>query len=532
MSSWCRSLVFPLGFFLSAALWYQFVRLPFYATRFAWLDDGEVLYHTLLLIKGGIPYRDDVTHHFVGFTLPLVGAAQLFGFSIDLLRQWSAVQQPLMATGVFLIARLFLSTPFSWLAGLLAVSAREPYILGYFPQQTMNLLVVFVLLAALQECREGATREFLTVALGTGLLLLIDQRDFCYVMLPTALGVRRWRLGRISMWLALSAAALYLLPLLLFVLWLASHGALQAAIDQTILFPLNYRATSLPLFEHLAVAARAHRYLITLSPLLFIASLFGYVALARGQIPVLNRDQRSLLLLFPALPLLVTTLGGRDFDYYSLVWNPYLALLAPCAVFFAAQFRWPPRVGVAMLLLGALATPPSTVLSEVLSPTYKVRFEDGSENLIRFLSATLARDDTLFVWGYRLDIYVRAGRLSAFPFANLLALHPDQQVEDAAARESHVDPRMVKRFLQLWSSAPPSVVVLVVSDEFQGLSSDAEKFVLAELQDSYHLTSEFPGRTYLGKVMNYRVYRRNTLTNATAVAEEAPNTLPRGSLAR
>ena len=50
--------------------------LPYTKTNYLIMDPAEAVYQTKALAVGQVPYRDIVTHHFLGYLLPLLVVEQ------------------------------------------------------------------------------------------------------------------------------------------------------------------------------------------------------------------------------------------------------------------------------------------------------------------------------------------------------------------------------------------------------------------------------------------------------------------------
>ncbi len=423
-------------------------------------DEGETLYRTMLILRGGVPYRDDLTHHFAGYVLPYLLAAPFLGITDALPHQLGTINQVLVGLGVFLSLRML--TGFSWslVAALLAACAREPWVESFYVQHELNLLQVFIWYGSIRYIVYGSRGAFSIAAFIAGLAFLFDQRALAFVAyLPIALFLRqrvqRESWGEAACW---GGFAVLLAPLCA-VVYLLANGALSEFVQQTIVFPTLYRRGSQSLATSLWLGIWLHRYLFTLSPLLAVGAAFGLFGVYRmwHDQPTPWRAAVQFLLL-TALPLIpMQMLGGRDFNYYSITTLPLMAALAAFGYGIFLRHRAFQAIYLIFLVL-------PTVLGIVEAgaarkdPMVRDYRGDGLNETVEFLQKVLLPTDTVYVWNYRLHIYSRLGRLAPVRASNEIMIHPDSLVL-GPERAAHVFPRYETEFLNWISRTPPTYIV-------------------------------------------------------------------------
>jgi hypothetical protein len=464
----------------------------------AFYDDAENLYHAFALARGQIPYLDDFNHHFEGFVAEYLIGGLLLGFSPMLIRACALFNQTAMAYGVFLCAAEILPRRFAVLAAVFAISAREPWVLGFYPQYQINLVLVYVVWSALRALRGNETCWICFSSFLCGILLTFDQRTALAPIIPAAAmfltrqggSPRRWT-ASLAACLAAPAAAL---------VWLYFHGALGGFIEQTVIFPLRFRsAGNAGIF---AKAIELHRYLPELTPHLVAGGLIGVAALARK----FSASGAVKLFFASAVPIAVMPLvGGRDFDYYTLPWIPWLAIAAAASPeFFKGEFV---RRAWLVLLWSAPVISLLAAAHFLATPDAGPRNEgDGTREVEAFLRGDLASSDSLFIWGYRLEPYIALQRTSAYPFANTILIHPDSSIKDPAKRALHVYPKYEALFERLLTERPPQVVVTFTREGSED-DSPAQRVLYKTLAQRYRREFSVEKRDFKGALCTYVVYR-------------------------
>lgn len=488
---------------------YYLLRLPNRYLPLAYYDDGETLYHTLSILLGRVPYRDDWNHHFAGYLLPFVLAGRLLGFSAGLMHVVPFIAHVLTAIGVFLCLRFFTPLWLAFFGAVLALSARQPWVLGFYPQYEINPLWVFSLFLSL--CYLDRRKEaFLQGAfLLIGLAFTFDQRAIFLALIPAcALALRLKDLGRGPGPLAVSCLAGFALPSAagLFYLWF--YDALQPFWQQTIIFPSLYRSGSQSWLDLVWQWVFIHRYLLTETAILLVAALGGFVVLWREIRSSRPRD-RALrrLILLSAVPLAIMPLfGARDFDYYTATWLPYLAILAVLPA--CPQKGFPPLLRRTFCCLLALAVIFPLGQSWYHRNTYRDAFlrGDGMREVLEYLRSNMQKEDTFFVWGYRFDPYVHLARTAPFPFANQIFVHPDNAIKGDKKRLQHVYPAYEKIFTTSLHQQPPDYLIIFDREQEKKEFSPANRKVLALAEDRYNLVLSTRGKDFLNKDIFFKLY--------------------------
>lgn len=504
-----RSLALCIAF----GLWFWFLKLPLEGTPVIFWDDGETLYHALALVQGQVPYRDDHTHHFVGYALPVAALTALWGFDIEVLRTAWAINQAILGLCVTLALFMIVPRTYAIIGGLLALSAREPYVISFFPLAQVSMWYCVVISLCVYALKTQRLRAASLASIAAGIAFICDQRGLFLSILPCVtlclIEKRSFRSKAASTGRIALGMGGFILPALLALLWLAAHDALLPFFEQTYIFPKYYRIGSFSFLEVIQIGLAAHEYLIDQSPILLCFGILGALALVqRARTVALSTfEQDSTTLIFWAVvpPFLTPFPGARDFDYYTLLWLPYLAILAAQMVHLVPLVR----ARTATLIPWALCTPLLfSLISTLHLLNYQVPYQgDGVQETVAFLRREMKADDTLYVWGYRLDIYTELERTSALPFVNRLMILPDFEVSTTRDRSQHVYPKYENMFLESFPKILPTYLVTFVFKKREFASTPAQELVNTTIALKYEKVFEISKSDFQESASDFVVYR-------------------------
>ena len=498
-----------VGFFLAClgvsyfAL--KFMRSPFATWPFAYYDDAETLYHAKAWLNGGVPYLSDYNHHFAGYVLPYAFAGKFFGFSPDLLTYVFLASQLVVASCVFLILAIWFPPALCALGALLTVLAREPWVLGYFVQYQINVFSSLILLFC---CLAVASRRVFPILIGgllCGLAFIFDQRCLFLLAFPliSVLIIKGPRIGPL---LGSGLATLFSFALLpsLALGYLYTNGALQKFLEQTLVFPLIYRSGSRSLGQKIFDGLYLQRYLFTDTPILLCFALIGFVILVRSSgLDSASARARMILCLSGPIFFLMPLFGGRDFNYYTLTWLPYLGLLAIFSLELFSQ-RWT-KIFAGILLCAPIVFSIWSA-SNLRTELGKRTADDGIAEVAQAISSQGTPRDSVFVWGYRLDLYLKLNRLSPYPFSNMILAHPDQGVSFYPQRKRHIYPKYEKEFLDLLATNPPKWLVFFSRPDTAPLPSRSYDAVRALAEKEYQLSLQIERVDFRGAPCAWEVF--------------------------
>ncbi|RMD85347.1 MAG: hypothetical protein D6808_05435, partial [Candidatus Dadabacteria bacterium] len=258
---------------------------------------------------------------------------------------------------------------------------------------------------------------------------------------------------------------------------------------------------------------RMHKHLFAPSNLpVFVICFFGFLVLffdIRGRYIELPKWYLGLLRAsFVPIGAMVF-LGSREYFIYIVSWFPYLALLFPIGVSYFSKKPSPLRAGYAVLVFFVLMMPPLNVV-RLLGEKDLIRYAfDGTENVAAFLKENMDPNSTIYVIGYRLDLYVRVGALSFYPFANWIMVHPDRQIR-GAARKFHVYPKYERLFLRLINQRKPDYMVVFRNSDMPRLTSKVSEVFNTIIETNYSPVFALSRKNPLGRTVSYRVYKKDS----------------------
>ena len=495
-----KTLLRELGVVLLLTVTYLTLKFPLFSPWLYYYDDGETLYHAFSILSGRIPYRDDITHHFVGYVLLFVILGKFFGISTILIPVVGALNQIASSYLLYRTLRL-LTTPVRSLAGaLLLLSAREPWVLSFFPLYQVNLLMVALWYLTLKSVVDHRPYLLKLAALIAGFAFICDQRALILILIPlTGAYLLRSKLSANDRW---NIFLLYATPPTVSLLLLKLYGALPSFVEQTIIYPHLYRSggTAGGIVAH---QLELHAPLFSQTPLLVVFAALGIVSLVLRRATLHRPIPRGAVLAACIPAVAIPLVGGRGFDYYTI---PYLPLLSALAVWSLDLLPKGVRSsGVALLFVPPLLSLCSTH-SLYRSDQIRNYYGDGAKDLVQFFEREdPLRQASVYIWGYRPDLYIYLQRLSPNRFVNRQFIHPDAGIADPLARVRYVYPDYEEEFLRLFSTTPPDY--LVVFSRPPSLTSHADDVVSQRLPILYKKLYSNTFQCLTGESCTFDIYR-------------------------
>ncbi len=488
-------------------LTYILVRLPLAPAVMPFLDIGEVMYHTLSLMEGRVPYRDDITHHFLGYTIEYLLAAKIFTFDEQLPSKVAIINQALSAFGIFKILTLLLPSWLALLGGLMLLLAGEPWVLGLYLQYQINLLAIYILYFSFLYLNKGALRDLLFSFLIAGVAFFFDQRAIVMLTVPF---LAWWLAEKRKLKPLLIGLFAYLTVPTLALTYLFYHTALTSFIEQTLLFPILYRSASRQPLELLADIFASHLYLVKETPFLLAFFIVGLIPLFYRAIIRHDRNDRkdrlSLFVLLSIAPFILMPLfGSRPYYYYSVTWIPYMVLVGFMNAAEFVKLNLPKKSAYLLLSIAPIFLSLLTTIN-VLYHESPAHADDGINAVVSTMQSQMQPDDTVFIWGYRFDLYIYLHKLSPYPFANYHLIHPDWRIT-GEARLQHVYPKYESYFLELLNNKLPTYLVTFDRDATIGTDSLANQAVLQKIASAYDKILEINSINISGERVYWKGYR-------------------------
>lgn len=482
---------------ISFSTFYLLLRRPVWDIYLPYYDDAETLYHVLSLLNGQVPYRDNYNHHFPGYLVPFLVGTPIFGFSSLLTQQVTTLLQVANGVACFALLRHLAFTPlFSYLAALLLISAREPWVIGFYPQFETNFLYLLTLLFTLNFIDSGSSKKLFLASMLAGVAFIADQRAILLSVIPL-IGLLLRRESLCSRFILFAAGAI--LPSTLFISYLVLENGLQPFIEQTLIFPSQFRAGSKAAGDILSDTIAIYAHLPSKTPL---HTLFAAVGALLWLIKKDRWDKRMAVVFISALPMLIMpALGGRDFDYYTIVVLPLLSIGAV----LPTPFLSPLSKRAWAVLLAA----PSFISLYEASMLSLPQPKDGVRVIVDELKDRGVKEGEVYMWGYRLDVYTELGILAHNPFASRIFVHPDHAIT-GAAREKHIYPKYEKEFFERMKK-PPRFVVLFQREGYSAQGSRADSLIRDLLQRDYTLIKRVIYDDFLDKECVFDLYEKSQI---------------------
>lgn len=408
-----------------------------------------------------------------------------------MIQEVTVVIQVLNGAICFFLLRTFASPLFAYLGALLLISAREPWVIGFYPQLETNLIYLGSLLLTLKVVDSGSLLFLFIASLLCGMGFIADQRALLLILIPlSTLLVHREYIFRRLMIISLGM----ILPTLLFLLYLFVNGGVERFIEQTLVFPAQFRAGSKTLGDFLGDALDVYGHVPEKTPLHALLAAFGLLLwLIKGG----RRDGKILIVVVSFLPMLgMPLLGGRNFDYYTIVVFPLLSL--------AAVLPTPLLTKMGRTIWAILMTTPlvlSLYHALTLSLSHPV---DGVKEITRRLEEKGVKEREVYMWGYRLDVYTELGLLPHNPFASRIFVHPDHAIT-GEARLKHIYPKYESEFFERMKSSP-RFIVLFDREGYRHQGSPADSYIKELLKRRYELSTRVIYEDFLGKECMFDLY--------------------------
>lgn len=464
----------------------SFLRLPHSMIPWSYYDDAEGVYHAFSIASGRLPYLEDATHHFLGYTLPYLLLAPFTGFSFELVRISALLHISLTGLFTYLGCRSFTRPFVSLVAALLVVSAGQPETAGFYIQFELNLILSAILCCLLWHTVSSRDSLLKIASFLLGLLICYDQRMVVYLPLIPILLLWQCNFGRAFFRnFILEFVLPFIVAPLAGFLYLFCSGIINEFIFQVYTYPREYRIGSLNFFSVIYEGIRSHWFLLEKTPIFTGAAIAGCLAIAKKSIRNFRAAQKLILLLTLVLSIFPPLFGGRYYEYYVVTYYPVFGILAGAGILLLFSIR--KSIGITYYLLLFLQPLFAMILAySLLRYDHFLEFSgDGNKEVAAYLQENAEVDDQIFVWGYRPDIYLLIGRTSPSRFVNQMMIHPDGNLTQEE-QALHVVPKYLEEFKKWWCMSPPNFVVTFNENDMS--SSLAQQFVMGQLKNHYHPT--------------------------------------------
>jgi len=471
------------------------LRFPFLAEPMEG-DEGAYAYIAQGLLMGEVPYRDTFDHKPPGIYFIYAGIFRLFGESLTALRGFSALYSLATALAVFWFASLLLGVPGGLLSALFfAVFSNGPFLEGTSANSEVFMALPLILSFAcfMLAQRKGCLSLLLWSGLLAGTAAMIKQVAVLnFVVLLAFLPV--YFAGKDRLKGACLLGGGFLAPVLFFVLYFWSRGALGHLLDNAFLINFSY----LRPFERVVSVEWGKLNLYRIGFLLIeesIILLLGSVAV----ILIAFKDRRRDLLLLAswALSSALSVMVGRYlFGHYFVQLLPPLVVLGAFAVLKWQESGLPKVINAGLIvLIITLATvavltfyPFYLVYSpeEISFARYRIDNLALAREVAQIVKARTGPSDRIMVWGTDPQVYFYSQRRYPGRYVFLPFHFPDRFEEACREAESMAENKMVKYVV---------------------LSRPVNEQLFAGISRNYRLIMSKAGR-YHGSSLNWGVFER------------------------
>ena len=493
-------------------------------------DSGIFLYIGSLVLKGKVPYQAAWENKG-----PLVFYIDALGLFLGDGSRWGIwlMEFIFLFAGALLsykILRQLMGEIPAWIGSFIWISVAGNVLSGGNYTEEYSLL--FASIAAfgfLKSLEQPLSRAYLLlIGLSLGLNILLRPNNIsmqiailsAYVVLTILSG--DWRLlFKRMIWIFLSSSLVLSLAVLYFYL----QGALDDMIEAVIIF--NYQYSDDPTLSKVRIGVEIASN--TIGIFFIVLAVIGYILSVISLIKQEVRNTvlgRFLIVLIIGWPLeaVLSTLSGRNYIHYFILWAPYVGLLSGYAIYMLLRFlsarfvpnpeKYTPYLIVILLLISVVSHLDAwrkygNALSIAFSsPQAAV---DYRHPVATYVSANTSPGDKVLVWGFRPVINFMAERESPATYLP----YPLSHVESGLAHQ------WAEAFYSQLTSEPPIMIVDMVEPP------DRERipFLTPELRETqrikrrlivlaYNLDLVFDffeqNYTFAEEVAGYKVYRLKT----------------------
>ena len=454
-------------------------------------DEGGYAYIAWRLLAGETPYLDWFDQKPPGIFVAYATALAFAGDPVVAIRLCAALCCAVSAIALYGLMRELRGETEARLAGLLlALLSADGAVQGPIANTELFMLpwILVALWGTLRIPAAVRPPAGASLAIGAALGVACAFKQVAAFNAPLLLAVfwlrcpadgRGRALLRFALWTAAGGALVWIA----IAAWLASRGALAAALDAVLVHNLAY-ASRLGLAQRGSLLAHHATPMLPSQGVAWGLALLGLAALAW-------RRERFAGLVLAGLALtsaLGVSTSGLYFPHYFQQLLPPVAALAAVAILRVAEavpatLRWPVRVGGAGL---ALAPPLLAALALArLGPAPAIRqlYPGSAFESMPAIAAEVASltgpEDRVFVFGAEPEILFHARRLSASRYIYLFPLYGD--FPDAEERQADVIAEV--------EQARPAVIVWIPNRMFYspGSAQRLTDWTMRSVDASYRL---------------------------------------------
>ena len=509
-------------------------RVPFDFQPFHCVDEGVLGTMGNIILRGGLPYRDGWCHRGPLLHYIYAGIFALFGrnnmLAVHLLTTCIIGIQSWL---LYRLARLYFDKTVGLVAALLFVFFST---FGYSPEDSlaanveiwMNIFILLSINVFVRTLRSDSRWGYLGSGVLLGLAALTKQVAFALLplLVITLLLAHNWEMcGRRKMPVEIIKFSFMivvgtLLPLAGTIAWYVHNRALEDFTHLFFGYNLHYISSFYAPSTGVSLRTLIKRFLEsglsnlsifasgrTLLPHgLFVAGLLNDVVSRIWRINGLPLPTRFFYFWFlaSAIPLLAL---GRAFPHYYLQLLPIVSVVAAAmAERIYSKCSSPiSRFALMMFCACLLVYPAITFIFEYKSEPYSVARRQRLDAVTAYVKAHSSPSDSIFVWGWDMELYCLTDRQNAsrFIFFSFLTdrTYGDAEPAKYAGDLSHLP--TVKICIDDLTKAQPRLIL----DGYV-----AEEFTWQFPLKRYQTLWEYINNNYhaVKKINGYVVYERNS----------------------
>ena len=396
--------------------------IPWWSVSYLHVDHAETFYHAFAWLNGRIPYRDDFTHHFIGYVIPVYLIGFIFPIGPVLLKSLCILFKLLTAWANYKTASTLFSPSAGKLAALLTVT------LGIFfgwqgnflnNQGFQEAVLAFLVFNIVKFLIFSNKRNLYYAGSLLGILITFDQRCLVFSGLFALILLIRKDTRNLKTIINLSLATLVVPILLLIALYLS--GSLSEFYEQTIVFPLFKRnsgidSSSWEWYWYYTLNLVHHE------PIAAILATLGVATMLRREC----RSEISVLFIsafvFGAIYIFS---GKRFYSNYPLILSPFIICIVAGMPYYAEKISGRSLAicyGVFVVFAGLVSW--LIPLSDYAggNTIYFSADESVAKKTSEYILDNSDAEATLLVWGYKPQVYLRTNKLSWYKDMALLSI--------------------------------------------------------------------------------------------------------------
>ncbi|MBA3688820.1 MAG: hypothetical protein H0W81_08335 [Chloroflexi bacterium] len=401
------------------------------------------------LLEGVAPYVGTWDHKPPGIYLASAAAHAVLGWLGPFPANWVLSLASSTGIGAAVATVLLRLEVGGWPRSLAAVGATilaSHYLLalgGGLTEPLATLLVAWALVLAGQPTT-GRLLAWIGILVGVSALLSFQLLPGGFVVLALALvqspaEARRSGAGALTLGFAA--------PLAVAAIWLSAIGALPAALDAIITYPVAYRASSGDYGA--ALGAPVAAWTVLVSVFLVAPALFGATSAARAHNPSRGVAVASVLWIGASLVLFV--LQGRFYAHYAIPLAVPLGVLSGLGLDGMRESLSPGRARTLILVFVLTATLLVSVVAGVISGAMQIAPVADAHARIEAVAHRLRYlpPGSMLVWGNQPALYDLADRAPATVYSYLYPL----------TTPGYSTPAMIGAVARAILLHPPAVIV-------------------------------------------------------------------------